>query len=92
MIFFTIIIGSRPWYIFLCIFQSGFNTLERNRILQHFFLFLFPMLFLNLFDDIIVIELVLFFWSIFKPLLSNTKSWLLDDEVRIFLFFFDDFG
>lgn len=33
MIFFTVIIGARPWYIFLYIFKSRFITFEGDRIL-----------------------------------------------------------
>lgn len=50
------------------------------------------MLFLDFLDDIVIIIVVFLLGVIFKPGLSYSKAWLLDDQVWIFLFLLDNFG
>jgi hypothetical protein len=48
------------------------------------------MLLLDLLDDVIVIVVLLLLGVVSKPSLSNSKAWLLDDEIGVFLLLLDD--
>lgn len=59
---------------------------------MHFPFLFFPVSLLDFFDDVVVIEIVFSLGNCLEPLFSDSKSWLLDDEVWVVLFLLDDFG
>jgi hypothetical protein len=65
--------------------ESRVFALERRRWLQVLSLFLFSVLLLDLLDDVVIFEVLLrnLALHLLEPFLTNTKSWLFDDQIRV---------
>lgn len=74
------------------VFESWFFTLEDTVILQHLQLSLLSMLFLDLLDDIVIVVVVFLLGVVSESGLSHSEAWLLDDQIWVLFFLFDDSG
>lgn len=88
IIFFTVIVCSWTRSNFLGVFEARLFALKDAIVLQHFKPTFFSMLILDFLDDIIVLVIVIRPLCLLKAGLSNSKTRLLDDKIRILLLFF----
>jgi hypothetical protein len=88
IIFFTVIVCSWARSNFLEVFEARLFALKDAIVLQHFKPTFFSMLILDFLDDIIVLVIVIRPLCLLKAGLSNSKTRLLDDKIRILLLFF----
>lgn len=50
------------------------------------------MFLLDLLDDVVIIVILLLLGEVFESSLADAKTWLFDDQIRVFLLFFYDTG
>ena len=91
IILLTIVVGSRTRSHLLLFSEARLLALEHTVILQHLQLPFLSVFFLDLLDDVIIFVVIFNLCWLFEPRLPYAEAWFLDDQVRIFLFFFDDF-
>lgn len=84
-----VVVRPRTRSRLLRVFETRLFALENAVILQHLQPTLLPVLILDLFDDVIVLVIVIRPLNFLEASLSNAEARLLDDQVRILLLFFD---
>lgn len=91
VILLSIVVRPRPWIQFLLSpIKPILLILKSSTWLEILSLFLFSIFLLNFLNDIIILKVFfLNLFHLFESFLANTKPWLLDDQIRVFLLLLD---
>ena len=89
MIFLSIVVCSRPRSLDFRIFEAWLSISKSSRVFKIFSLLFFAIFVLNLFDNVIIIKLLLSSRGILKSFFTHPEARLFDDQVWIIFFFFN---